>query len=106
MQLELRVTHRVVWLETARRDLKQLYDWIADRAGADTALNYTARIELHTAKLADWPLIGSLRDELAAGIRTITYRRRTIIVYQVVAGDVEVMRIFHGGQELQLTFDE
>jgi toxin ParE1/3/4 len=102
----LRVTHRVVWLETARHDLKQLYDWIADQADADIALNYTARIESHTAKLADWPMIGSPRDELAVGLRTITYRRRTIIVYQVVAGDVEVMRIFHGGQELRLTFDE
>ena len=106
MQRELRVKHRVVWLATAQRDLKRLYNWIADQADADTALAYTARIQAQTAKLEDWPLIGSPRDELAAGIRTITYRRRTIIAYQVIAGDVEILRIFHGGQELKTAFDE
>jgi toxin ParE1/3/4 len=106
MQRGLHVKHRIVWLATAQSDLKRLYNWIADQADADTALEYTAHIQAYTSKLKDWPLIGSPHDELAAGIRTITYRRRTIIAYQVIAGDVEVMRIFHGGQELRLVFDE
>lgn len=106
MPQEWRVTHRIVWLATAQRDLKRLYDWIADQADADTALSYTSRIQTHTAKLADWPFIGSPRDEMAVGVRTITYRRRTIIAYQVVENEVEVLRVFHGGQELRMGFDE
>lgn len=98
--------HRVVWLVTAQRDLKRLYDWIADQADANTALSYTSRIEAHAAKLAEWPLLGSPRAELAPGVRTIAHRRRTIIVYQVTGAKVEVMRIFHGGQELRLGFNE
>jgi toxin ParE1/3/4 len=100
------VAHRIVWLADARRDLINLYDWIADQANSDTAFSYTSRIESHAAKLAEFPRIGTPRDDLAAGMRTITYRRRTVIAYQIVGDDVEVLRIFHGGRELRLGFDE
>ena len=37
--------------------------------------------------------------DLAPGLRTVPYRRRTIIGYRVVDGRVEVLRLVHGGQE-------
>ena len=37
--------------------------------------------------------------DLVSGLRTVPYRRRTIIGYRVVDGRVEVLRLVHGGQE-------
>ena len=37
--------------------------------------------------------------DLVPGLRTMPYRRRTIIGYRAVDGRVEVLRLVHGGQE-------
>ena len=39
------------------------------------------------------------RGDLVPGLRTVPYRRRTIIGYRVADGCVEVLRLVHGGQE-------
>lgn len=94
-------TFRVVWRQTATDDLYRLYDWIADRADPDTAFAYTSAIEAHAADLATYPNRGTPRDDIASGVRTLNFRGRTVIAYQV--GEVvEVLRIFHAGQELGL----
>ncbi len=94
-------TYRVVWRQTATDDLYRLYDWIADRADPDTAFAYTSAIEAHAADLATYPNRGTPRDDIAPGVRTLNFRGRTVIAYRV--GDmVEVLRIFHAGQELGL----
>ena len=92
-------SYAVVWHPRAERDLLALYDWIALRAGADTAFAYTRKIEATAASLAQYPERGTPRDDLVRGLRTVPYRRRTIIGYRVVDGRVEVLRLVHGGQE-------
>ena len=42
-------SHAVVWHPRAERDLFALYDWIALRAGADTAFAYTSKIEVRAS---------------------------------------------------------
>ena len=37
--------------------------------------------------------------DLVPGLRTVPYRRRTIMGYRVADGRVEVLRQVHGGQE-------
>lgn len=99
-------TYRVVWHPRARDHLISLYDWIADRADPDTALAYTAAIEAHVAKLADFPDRGTPRDDIAPGLRTTPYRRRTVIAYRVGKAEVEILALVHGGQLLAGLFDE
>ncbi|GAA0867056.1 hypothetical protein GCM10009115_33440 [Sphingopyxis soli] len=91
----------VVWRQTATDDLYRLYDWIAESADPDTAFTYTSAIEAHAADLATYPNRGTLRDDLAPGVRTLNFQGRTVIAYRVGAA-VEVLRIFHAGQELGL----
>lgn len=91
----------VVWRQTATDDLHRLYDWIADRADPDTAFAYTSAIEAHAADLATYPNRGTARDDIAPGIRTLNFRGRTVVAY-LVGERVEVLRIFHAGQELGL----
>jgi len=100
------VTHRIVWRAAARADLILLYDWIAEQASPAIALDYTARIEDHVARLADFPAIGTPRDDLHAGLRTLGYRRRTLIAYQITSTGIEILRILHGGRELDGIFDD
>ena len=92
---------RVVWRQTATDDLYRLYDWIADRADPETAFAYTSAIEAHAAELAVFPERGTPRDDIAPGVRTLNFRGRTVIAYRVDEA-VEVLRIFHAGQELGL----
>ena len=89
----------VVWHPRAARDLLALYDWIAARADPDTAYAYTSKIEAHAATLAQFPERGPPRDDLIPGLRTLIYRRRTIIAYRVTDSAVEVLRLVHGGQD-------
>lgn len=92
-------TYRVVWRQTATDDLYRLYHWIADRTDPDTAFDYTSAIEAHAAALAAYPNRGTPRDDIARGVRTLNFRGRTVIAYRVGEA-VEVLRIFHAGQEL------
>lgn len=89
----------VVWRPLARSDLLALYDWIADRADAETAFEYAAAMEAHTTKLAFFPERGMPRDDLVPGLRTIVYQRRTIIAYRVGQNEVEILRLLHAGQD-------
>lgn len=67
----------------------------------DTAFAYTGSIETHTADLATYPHRGTPRDDIAPGVRTPSFRGRPVIASRVEAV-VEVLRIFHAGQELGL----
>ena len=92
-------SHPIVWHPRAERDLLALYDWIAERAGAETAFTYTSQIEAKARTLAQFPERGTPRDDLAQGLRTTPYRRRTIIAYRLCNDTVEVLGLVHGGQE-------
>ena len=99
--------HSIVWRPQARDQLLALYDWIADRADPDTAYAYTSAIEAHVATLAAFPERGMPRDDLHPGLRTIPYRRRTVIAYRITAQQVEIIALAHGGQMLDvLSTDE
>jgi toxin ParE1/3/4 len=100
------VTYRIVWYRKAREDLLALYDWIDGQAGPEMANDYTNRIDAHAAKLGDFPHRGTPRNDLAPGLRTITYRRRTIIAYKVVGEEIQIWHILHGGRDLAGVFDE
>ena len=91
--------YTVVWHPRARDDLLALYDWIAERAGAEVACAYTSGIEAHGHKLATYPDRGTPRDDLVPGLRTTVYRRRTVIAYRVTDAAVEILRLVHAGQD-------
>ena len=101
------MTVRLVWLETASDDLKALYDWIARASDLETALSYTTKVEALADSLVETPRGGSPRDEIAPGLRSIVYRRRTILFYRVGLDDcVEIVRVAHGGRNLHSVFPD
>lgn len=57
----------------------------------------------HIDKLRTFPLAGPSRDDIRPGLRTSTFKKRTLIAY-VVDGSIDdplisVVGIFHGGQD-------
>ena len=96
--------HNIVWRNTAQDDLRGLYFWIADQADFETARSYTKRIEDYVLKLTEFPNRGTPRDDLVAGMRTLTYRRRTVIAYRVADETVEILRVLHGARDIAAIF--
>jgi toxin ParE1/3/4 len=98
--------YEIIWHPKARADLLDLYNWIAEQADPYTAFEYTSKIEAQTAKLGNFPELGTPRDDLIPHMRTIPYRRRTMIAYRVLDEGVEILAIVHGGRDLGRVFDE
>jgi toxin ParE1/3/4 len=84
----------------ALADLERIGDWVAANAGTEVALAYLDRIESACARLADFPLRGTPRDDLGPGVRTISFEGRATIVYRVEVATVLILGIFHAGRLL------
>ena len=97
---------RVVFAESARADLDDIFAWIADHAGLEVALAYTSRIEQFCRKMIPFPQRGTARDDLRPGLRTVGFERRATIAFMVKGDDVIILRILYAGRSLDLPFDE
>ena len=82
-----------------------MYDWIARQADRDTAVDYVSAIEAVTAGLGIFPERGTPRLDLGPGMRTLSYRRRTVIAYRVMPEAVEIVALAHGGRDLGGAFE-
>lgn len=84
----------------AIEDLIALHRWVSAEANIPTADGYLARIEERIAALADFPDRGSPRDDLIAGLRTLTFERRLLIAYSVDGKIVTVQRVINALRDL------
>lgn len=92
---------RVVFRPQARVDINALYDWIAVRGGAATAITYVGNVQEKAERLVGSPGIGTPHPELGSTVKSVTYRRRTVILYQPDGDAIEILRILHGGRDLR-----
>jgi toxin ParE1/3/4 len=57
----------------------------------------------HIDGIATFPFAGRARDDVRSGMRTTTFKKRTVIAYVVDdrSGDrvITVLGVFHGGQD-------
>ena len=96
----------VVFAETAKADLDDIFAWIADHAGLEVALAYTDRIERFCRAMTPFPQRGTARDDIRSGLRTVGFERRATIAFTVKGEDVVILRILYAGRSLDLAFDE
>jgi toxin ParE1/3/4 len=85
-------------------DLKEIADWIADRAGEDVGEAYVRRMEAYCRRLTHFPNRGSPRDDLEAGLRSIPFQGRATIYYRVEADRVRILRILAFGRDPKREF--
>jgi plasmid stabilization system protein ParE len=94
-------TYNVVFAPEAEEQLIELYRYIEENASAEIALRYTGAVVERCENLATLPERGTPRDDIRPGLRTTTYKRRTVIAYIVETDQVSVIGLFHGGQDYE-----
>ena len=93
-------------LPTARADLQQIHDYIAEHSPG-SALRFVQRLEDRCYLLADNPYIGIARLDLGDNCRSFVVPGTDyIIVYQPLEGGVEIIHVRHGSQNLKRLFQQ
>ncbi len=101
------MTGRVRLTPEAEQQLNDLDDWIAEKSTAAIARRFVSAVLDHVEGIASFPLAGRARDDIRSGMRTTTFKKRTLIAYVVdrSSGDpvITVLGLFHGGQDWEET---
>ena len=95
------MTKIVVYSLRARRQLLDLYLWVAQQSGfPDRAQSFVAAIIDYCDGLAHFPLRGIARDDVPPGLRILGFRKRVTIAFAVHDRRVEVLGLYYGGQRV------
>lgn len=100
------MTPRVIFSPEADADLEELYDYIAMHGGPARALANVGRITSYCIGFATFPERGTRREDLHPGLRTIGFGRRDTIAFTASSEAVVIIRILHGGRDLDAAFKE
>lgn len=92
------MTYRIRFHPLVARDLDAIVRWILGYAGPDIAARKLAEIEEAIATLRDTPHKGSIRDEIAPGLRAIPAGRKAVIAFVVddEAAEVLIFAVTYG----------
>ena len=104
------MTGRINYTPEAEQQLNELDDWITRAASGEIARLLVSAILDHIDGILVFPLAGKARDDVRPGMRTSTYKKRTLVVYEVdeSSGElvVNILGIFHGGQDWEAVLGE
>jgi len=106
------MTGRINFTPEAERQLNEIDDWIAKNATAEIARRFVLAILEHIEGILVFPLAGRPRDDVRPGMRMTTFKKRTLVAYEVdeSSGElvVNVVGVFHGGPnwDVALSTDE
>lgn len=87
---------RLVWRESARQELRQIFSYIADRDLA-AAERLGAAIEACAERLPEHPFL--YRPGRASGTREAVAHPNYILIYRVGTGTVEIVSLVHARQQ-------
>lgn len=97
------MTGRVNYTPEAQQQVNALDDWITEKASSDVAQRFVSAILDCIDGILVFPHAGRARDDVRPGMRTTTFKKRTLIAYEVdeSSGElvVNVLGVFHGGQD-------
>ncbi len=93
------MNYQVVFSPESQNDLFHLYDYIAERSGAERALGYIERIERFCLGFETLPQRGAKRDDIRPGLRIVGFERRVTIAFHVTSTLVVIDRILYGGRD-------
>ena len=100
------MTYHVVFSPEAESQLVALYFHIAEAASPEIAAKYTEAIVKECESLRTLPRRGTRRDSIRAGLRTVGFRRRVTIAFEVTEDVVTILGVFYGGQDIEKAFEE
>ena len=94
---------RVVRRPRAAEDIEEIWDYIAGD-NLHAADRWLDQLDRQFQLLAEHPLLGRAREELAAGIRSFPFGRY-VIFYSQVDGGIDVVRVLHSARDLSEQFE-
>ena len=83
----------------ARDDLAEIWDTIADDS-VERADTFIDRIDATLHTLAEQPMLGRSRQELAPGLRSFPIGRY-VIFYEPLPDGIAVVRVLHGARDIE-----
>lgn len=95
------MSYRIRFHPLVARDLNAIALWILDYAGPEVAARKLVEIEAAIATLKATPHKGSLRTEIATGLRAIPAGRKAVIAFTVDddAAEVLIYAVTYGGAD-------
>lgn len=96
------MSHSVGFSPEAIADLTDLLDYLLLNAGEAVARRYVDEITEYCLRFETFPKRGTLREDLAPGVRIVGFRYRASIVFRVEDDSVIILRIFHGGRDIHI----
>jgi toxin ParE1/3/4 len=97
---------QVIFTPLAERQIDALHFYIASHASENLADSYVRRIVAFCEGLTTFPLRGTVRDDLMAGLRTVGFERRATIAFVVSNNAILIEGVFYGGQDFEASFRE
>ncbi|WP_200859377.1 type II toxin-antitoxin system RelE/ParE family toxin [Paeniglutamicibacter gangotriensis] len=70
----------------------------------ERAARFVITIAEYCGNLAAFPLIGTARDDIRPGMRTIGFRRLIVIAFAVTDETVEILGVYYGGRGYESLF--
>lgn len=98
--------YRVVFTPEAEEQLTELYRYIAVSASPELALRFTDAIVGYCESFETFPMRGNQRKDIRPGLRTVGFRKRVLIAFEVEARQVNIIGIFYGGQDYERVLEE
>ncbi|TPJ74819.1 type II toxin-antitoxin system RelE/ParE family toxin [Mesorhizobium sp. B2-6-2] len=98
--------YQVRFHAAAERDIAELLNELAPKAGVATALRFVGRIVDYCLDFETFPERGTRHHEIAPGLRTVGWRRRATIAFEIVDDKVVIPRILYAGRTLELPDEE
>lgn len=95
------MSYRIRFHPAVSSDLDDIAQWLIDYAGPGSAARRLAEIEAAIDSLARLPHKGTIRDEIAPGLRAIPAGRKAVIAFTVddAAREVLVHAITYAGAD-------
>jgi toxin ParE1/3/4 len=99
--------HRLpaLWSPEALDDIDHLWDYYAHIAGRTTADKIVREIAQVVKTIDDFPFAGRERDEIRAGLRSLTAAPR-IVFYRLNNSRPEIVRVLDGRQDIEEIFSD
>ena len=104
------MTGRINYTSEADKQLNELDDWITKAASAEIARRFVSAILDHIDGILVFPLAGRARDDVRPGMRTSTFKKKTLVAYEVDESSDElvlnILGVFHGGRDWKAALGE
>ena len=94
---------RVTRRPQAEADILEIWDFIAEDSVAEADL-WVDRLDAKFELWATQPMMGRPRDELAQGLRSLTFGRYVVFFESMLDG-IDVVRVLHGSRDLEAGFE-